>query len=186
MAVGLVVVSLTVALLPRSCASPRRARLFPREPGLQLQAEEGRLPRRGPASRSGSCCACSRAATPPTRPSVYMLACTALLALFLGFGKRRHELEGERGQAARGARGLLAAPRSTSRSASPAARPRHLPRLHARPGDTTSSSTRQPVDDGAVHPSSASMRFLLVSGKAAPASAPRAPRKRCCATPPSC
>ena len=24
-----------------------------------------------------------------------MLACTALLALFLGFGKRRHELEGE-------------------------------------------------------------------------------------------
>ncbi len=26
------------------------------------------------------------------RPSVYMLACTALLALFLGFGKRRHEL----------------------------------------------------------------------------------------------
>jgi decaprenyl-phosphate phosphoribosyltransferase len=27
--------------------------------------------------------------------SAYMLACTALLALFLGFGKRRHELEGE-------------------------------------------------------------------------------------------
>jgi decaprenyl-phosphate phosphoribosyltransferase len=27
--------------------------------------------------------------------SGYMLACTALLALFLGFGKRRHELEGE-------------------------------------------------------------------------------------------
>ncbi|MDB4943766.1 MAG: UbiA prenyltransferase [Labilithrix sp.] len=27
--------------------------------------------------------------------SWYMLACTALLALFLGFGKRRHELEGE-------------------------------------------------------------------------------------------
>jgi decaprenyl-phosphate phosphoribosyltransferase len=30
-----------------------------------------------------------------TRVSSYMLACTALLALFLGFGKRRHELEGE-------------------------------------------------------------------------------------------
>jgi 4-hydroxybenzoate polyprenyltransferase len=29
------------------------------------------------------------------RPSVYMLACTALLALFLGFGKRRHELAGD-------------------------------------------------------------------------------------------
>ena len=27
--------------------------------------------------------------------SLYMLACTLLLALFLGFGKRRHELEGE-------------------------------------------------------------------------------------------
>lgn len=30
-----------------------------------------------------------------THVSWYMLACTALLALFLGFGKRRHELEGE-------------------------------------------------------------------------------------------
>lgn len=30
-----------------------------------------------------------------TSVSWYMLACTALLALFLGFGKRRHELEGE-------------------------------------------------------------------------------------------
>ncbi len=30
-----------------------------------------------------------------TKVSWYMLACTALLALFLGFGKRRHELEGE-------------------------------------------------------------------------------------------
>jgi len=30
-----------------------------------------------------------------TPPSWYMIACTALLALFLGFGKRRHELEGE-------------------------------------------------------------------------------------------
>jgi decaprenyl-phosphate phosphoribosyltransferase len=30
-----------------------------------------------------------------TRVSGYMLACTALLALFLGFGKRRHELAGE-------------------------------------------------------------------------------------------
>lgn len=30
-----------------------------------------------------------------TQVSWYMLACTALLALFLGFGKRRHELEGE-------------------------------------------------------------------------------------------
>jgi decaprenyl-phosphate phosphoribosyltransferase len=29
----------------------------------------------------------------PVRPSVYLLACTALLALFLGFGKRRHELK---------------------------------------------------------------------------------------------
>ena len=29
-----------------------------------------------------------------TKVSWYMLACTALLALFLGFGKRRHELEG--------------------------------------------------------------------------------------------
>jgi 4-hydroxybenzoate polyprenyltransferase len=29
------------------------------------------------------------------KASMYMLACTALLALFLGFGKRRHELEGE-------------------------------------------------------------------------------------------
>jgi 4-hydroxybenzoate polyprenyltransferase len=27
------------------------------------------------------------------RPSVYLIACTALLALFLGFGKRRHELK---------------------------------------------------------------------------------------------
>ncbi len=27
-------------------------------------------------------------------PSLYMIACTALLALFLGFGKRRHELAG--------------------------------------------------------------------------------------------
>jgi 4-hydroxybenzoate polyprenyltransferase len=30
-----------------------------------------------------------------TKVSYYMLACTALLALFLGFGKRRHEFEGE-------------------------------------------------------------------------------------------
>jgi len=30
-----------------------------------------------------------------THVSWYMYACTALLALFLGFGKRRHELEGE-------------------------------------------------------------------------------------------
>lgn len=30
-----------------------------------------------------------------TKVSWYMLACTALIALFLGFGKRRHELEGE-------------------------------------------------------------------------------------------
>lgn len=30
-----------------------------------------------------------------TKVSMYMIACTALLALFLGFGKRRHELEGE-------------------------------------------------------------------------------------------
>ncbi len=30
-----------------------------------------------------------------TRVSEYMLACTALLALFLGFGKRRHELSSE-------------------------------------------------------------------------------------------
>lgn len=30
-----------------------------------------------------------------TKVSWYMLACTLLLALFLGFGKRRHELEGE-------------------------------------------------------------------------------------------
>lgn len=32
---------------------------------------------------------------PGEHVSFYMLACTALLALFLGFGKRRHELEGE-------------------------------------------------------------------------------------------
>lgn len=31
-----------------------------------------------------------------THVSGYMLACTALLALFLGFGKRRHEIAGER------------------------------------------------------------------------------------------
>lgn len=31
-----------------------------------------------------------------TKVSSYMIACTALLALFLGFGKRRHELEGEK------------------------------------------------------------------------------------------
>jgi 4-hydroxybenzoate polyprenyltransferase len=30
-----------------------------------------------------------------TKVSGYMLGCTALIALFLGFGKRRHELEGE-------------------------------------------------------------------------------------------
>jgi 4-hydroxybenzoate polyprenyltransferase len=30
-----------------------------------------------------------------THVSGYMIACTALLALYLGFGKRRHELEGE-------------------------------------------------------------------------------------------
>jgi 4-hydroxybenzoate polyprenyltransferase len=30
------------------------------------------------------------------RPSWYMIACTALLALFLGFGKRRHELASEK------------------------------------------------------------------------------------------
>jgi len=34
-------------------------------------------------------------ATNTPKISAYMLACTALLALFLGFGKRRHELEGE-------------------------------------------------------------------------------------------
>jgi decaprenyl-phosphate phosphoribosyltransferase len=28
------------------------------------------------------------------QPSFYIIACTALLALFLGFGKRRHELSG--------------------------------------------------------------------------------------------
>ncbi len=41
--------------------------------------------------------------------SGFMIACTALLALFLGFGKRRHELRlGQRLEAARGARRLLA------------------------------------------------------------------------------
>ncbi|MCL2778903.1 MAG: UbiA prenyltransferase family protein [Polyangiaceae bacterium] len=35
------------------------------------------------------------ATTPRVQVSGYMIACTALLALFLGFGKRRHELEGE-------------------------------------------------------------------------------------------
>lgn len=34
-------------------------------------------------------------ATNTPKISFYMIACTALLALFLGFGKRRHELEGE-------------------------------------------------------------------------------------------
>lgn len=34
-------------------------------------------------------------ATQTPKISFYMIACTALLALFLGFGKRRHELEGE-------------------------------------------------------------------------------------------
>lgn len=34
-------------------------------------------------------------ATNTPKISAYMIACTALLALFLGFGKRRHELEGE-------------------------------------------------------------------------------------------
>jgi len=34
-------------------------------------------------------------ATHTPKISTYMIACTALLALFLGFGKRRHELEGE-------------------------------------------------------------------------------------------
>ena len=34
-------------------------------------------------------------ATNTPKISTYMIACTALLALFLGFGKRRHELEGE-------------------------------------------------------------------------------------------
>ena len=34
-------------------------------------------------------------ATNTLKISTYMIACTALLALFLGFGKRRHELEGE-------------------------------------------------------------------------------------------
>jgi len=29
----------------------------------------------------------------PVRPSFYLIACTALLALYLGFGKRRHELK---------------------------------------------------------------------------------------------
>lgn len=29
----------------------------------------------------------------PVRPSFYLIACTAVLALFLGFGKRRHELK---------------------------------------------------------------------------------------------
>lgn len=29
----------------------------------------------------------------PVRPSFYLIACTALLAMFLGFGKRRHELK---------------------------------------------------------------------------------------------
>jgi decaprenyl-phosphate phosphoribosyltransferase len=38
-----------------------------------------------------------------THVSGYMLACTALIALFLGFGKRRHELEGEHARAQRAA-----------------------------------------------------------------------------------
>lgn len=38
------------------------------------------------------CYAVSTAAH-PVRPSFYLIACTALLALFLGFGKRRHELK---------------------------------------------------------------------------------------------
>lgn len=29
----------------------------------------------------------------PVRPSFYLIACTALLAMFMGFGKRRHELK---------------------------------------------------------------------------------------------
>ena len=35
------------------------------------------------------------------RVSMYMLACTALLALFLGFGKRRHELAGDNARQSR-------------------------------------------------------------------------------------
>lgn len=38
-----------------------------------------------------------------TKVSGYMLACTALLALFLGFGKRRHELAGTQGGKTRAA-----------------------------------------------------------------------------------
>jgi decaprenyl-phosphate phosphoribosyltransferase len=38
-----------------------------------------------------------------THVSVYMYACTALLALFLGFGKRRHELAGENSEKQRAA-----------------------------------------------------------------------------------
>ncbi len=38
---------------------------------------------------------CFAVSTPghPVRPSFYLIACTAVLALFLGFGKRRHELK---------------------------------------------------------------------------------------------
>ena len=86
-----------------------------------------------------------------THVSWYMLACTALLALFLGFGKRRHELEGEHAGKQRAAleayskRSLTAALAITG-----VGDRRHVHRVHARRDDPGVLPDELPVADGAV------------------------------------
>ena len=183
-----------VARRRRSCSTGAFAasspRLLRREHRLQLQAEEGRVPRRR-AHRVRLRAARARRRLRDGRPRQrYMLACTALLALFLGFGKRRHELEGEtRRQAARGARGLLASASLNVRAR--AHRRRHrgdVRRVHARLRRRTRSST--PTTSGSRRRSRVFgiVRFLmLVSGRAGRGLQERvARRRRCCATSRSC
>ncbi len=100
--------------------------------------------------------------------SAYMLACTALLALFLGFGKRRHELALENAGKQRAsleaysARSLNVALAVTGHGDGG-----HVRRLHARPGRRAHSSTRTTCGSPRRSPSFGILRFLLlVSGRA--------------------
>ena len=118
-----------------------------------------------------------------------MLACTALLALFLGFGKRRHELAAARTRES-SAQALEAySPVSLNVALAVTGRGHrgHVRRLHARPDDARVLPLGLPVAHGAVHRvRPRALPLLVTRAGGARAARPSRRRRRCCATCPSC
>jgi decaprenyl-phosphate phosphoribosyltransferase len=112
-------------------------------------------------------------------PSLYMLACTLLLALFLGFGKRRHELAGSNAAKQRSALGQYSPNVLTWALAVTACSPSR------RTSRTRSTPRRAP---SSTRTGCGSRRSTRSSGCSASYSwSPRArrpslPRRRCCGT----